>query len=77
MTSLLMSDFKAKCVEVINGIHAGGEPVIVTRRGLPLAKIVPIIEAQVERPLGCMAGEAVSMVDLVESGFAEDWEALK
>lgn len=46
MTSRLSSTFKAKCVEVINGVHDGGKPVVITRRGKPLAKIVPRTEPQ-------------------------------
>ncbi len=78
MTTLLVSDFKARCLAVLDGVHATGETVLITRRGKPLAKVVPITGPKAERrPLGALAGEASSKGDLVHAGFEGDWEALK
>lgn len=77
MTTLLISDFKAKCIEVLNAVHDKGESVVVTRRGEPLAKIVPLEEPQSTlRRLGGLAGEAVERGDLINTDFAGDWESL-
>lgn len=76
MTTLLISDFKAKCIEVLNAVHDSGEAVVVTRRGKPLAKIVPLADPQVApRKLGGLAGEAVERGDITQ-GFASDWESV-
>lgn len=78
MTTLLISDFKATCLAVLERVHADGETVLVTRRGKPLAKIVPATGAGAQkRVLGEMAGEASSKGDLVHIGFEGDWESLK
>ena len=78
MTEMLISAFKAKCVEVLNAVHLGGEPVIVTRRGKPLARIVPVTERSGQRrQLAVSPGEVVIRGDLVHAGFEADWEALK
>lgn len=78
MTSLLISDFKAKCIEVLNSVHDTGQPVIVTRRGEPLAKIVPIADPQpTRRRLGALAGEATEHGDIVHHTSADDWESLQ
>jgi prevent-host-death family protein len=75
MTTLLISDFKAKCIEVLNAVHDKGETVIVTRRGEPLAKIVPLQEpTSVPRRLGSLAGEASEQGDIVHTDFSQDWE---
>lgn len=36
------AEFKAKCLEVMDQVAATGEPVIVTKRGRPVAKLTPI-----------------------------------
>lgn len=78
MTTLLVSDFKARCLSVLDRVRTDGETVLITRRGKPLAKVVPATGPKSERrPLGALAGEASSKCDLVHSGFEGDWEALK
>ncbi len=78
MTTLLISRFKAKCIEVINSVHDRGETVIVTRRGKALAKIVPLAEPRSgRRQLGKLAGEATVKGDIVHTSFADDWESTK
>ena len=78
MTTLLISDFKAKCIEILNAVHDGGEPVVVTRRGKPLAKIVPLLAPKaIPRKLGSMVGEATECGDIVHGGFEGDWEGLR
>lgn len=78
MTEMLISVFKARCVEVLNAVQAGGEPVVVTRRGRPLARIVPLVESsRQQRQLGASRGEVIILGDIVHAGFEEDWESLK
>lgn len=78
MTTLLISEFKAKCIEVLNSVHDTGQPIIVTRRGKPLAKIAPIADASPgTRQLGALAGEAVERGDIVHHASADDWESLR
>ena len=78
MTTLLISDFKAKCIAVVNGVHDGGGTVVITRRGKPLAKLVPLTDAKpVARRLGALAGEATEHGDIVHFTAAEEWESLQ
>ena len=42
MKPLLVSEFKNHCVGVLNEVADYGEEVIVTKRGKPLARIVPV-----------------------------------
>jgi prevent-host-death family protein len=50
------SAFKAQCLSVMKNVQATGEPVIVTKRGTPLVKVVPA-ESGAEEIFGFMAGE--------------------
>ena len=42
MKQMRTTEFKARCLSVIDDVHKTGEPVIVTKRGKPFGKIVPI-----------------------------------
>ncbi len=78
MTTLLVSDFKARCLAVLDRVHMDGETVLITRRGKPLAKVVPAAGTGAgRRVLGGLAGEACSKGDIVHAGFEGDWESLK
>ena len=37
-------EFKAKCLEAMDEVASTGEPIIVTKRGRPVAQIVPITQ---------------------------------
>jgi prevent-host-death family protein len=48
--------FKARCLSVMDDVNATGEPVLITKRGVPVAKIVPV--SSKKRDLfGFMAGQ--------------------
>lgn len=56
----------ARCIEVINSVHDSHGTVVVTRRGKPLARIVPMDnEVETHRKLGALAGEAEELGDIV------------
>jgi prevent-host-death family protein len=57
------SGFKARCLAVMRGVQATGEPVIVTKRGIPFVKIVPV-EPEKNNLCGFMAGEFKIVGDL-------------
>lgn len=76
MTTLLVSEFKAKCLSVLDRVQADGTSVLITRRGRPLARVVPAAApGSGVRKLGSMADEAVAHGDLVHADFTGDWES--
>jgi prevent-host-death family protein len=78
MTMIAVSEFKAKCISVLDRANADGEAVLITRRGRPLARVVPAAEPlHKTRRLGGLAGEARQKGNIVKGGFAADWEALR
>ncbi len=66
--------FKARCLAVMKRVQATGEPVIVTKRGTPIVKVVP---AQSERnPIfGFLLGK-VKIVGDIESPIPVRWESI-
>jgi prevent-host-death family protein len=78
MTTLLVSDFKARCLAVLDQVHTSGETVLVTRRGKPLVRVVPATGRPAgPRKLGALAGEATVRGEIVHAGFVNEWESVK
>lgn len=77
MKTIAISKFKATCLAVLEQVRATGEPLLVTRRGEPVAQIVPPPPAE-ERStgFGAMKGTGRIVGDIVQPvGSVEDWEA--
>ena len=56
MKQMPASTFKAKCLAVMDDVQATGEPVIVTKRGKPVVKVVAV-KPEKDDIFGFMAGE--------------------
>jgi prevent-host-death family protein len=70
------AEFKAKCLELIDDIHARKRNcVIITKRGKPYAKLVPV-DSEDEPFYGCMKGLATMHGDVTKP-VDVDWKALK
>lgn len=72
---LLISEFKARCIAELKEVQRTGQPLIVTLRGKPIARIEAIRSK--EHPdvlLGARRGNAQIKGDLVETHFSGEWE---
>jgi prevent-host-death family protein len=67
--------FKARCLTVMKEVQATGEPVIVTKRGAPVVKVVPV-ESKKKDIFGFMTGK-VKIVGDIESPIPVEWEITK
>ncbi len=78
MEELAISKFKATCLAVLDEVNRTGEPVLVTKRGVPVAQIIPPPAPPKRKSrLGTMAGTAIMYDDLIEpASRPEEWEAL-
>jgi prevent-host-death family protein len=56
MKQMRASAFKGRCLAVMDDVQATGEPVIVTKRGKPVVKVIPIKPEKVDI-FGFMADE--------------------
>jgi len=77
MKQMRASAFKARCLAVMDDIQATGEPVIVTKRGKPVVKVVPI-KPENDDIFGFMAGE-FEIVGDIESPVVplSTWKIMK
>ncbi len=78
MESIAISEFKATCLAVLERVRRSGQPVLVTRRGEPIAEIVPPSSQALSAPwLGSARGSGHIIGDLVAPAAEErNWEAL-
>jgi antitoxin (DNA-binding transcriptional repressor) of toxin-antitoxin stability system len=69
--------FKARCLSVMDDVQASGEPVVITKRGKPVVKLVPIRKDNSDI-FGFMAGEFEIVGDIVSPAVPlRDWTILK
>jgi len=65
--------FKTHCLSILDEVHEHGEEVVITKRGKPVAKVVPVEEKKPESIFGCMKGQFEIVGDIV-SPITEPWE---
>lgn len=54
MKRMAAAEFKARCLTVMEKVRTTREPVLITKRGRPVAKLVPADEPlQFLGPTGC------------------------
>ncbi|HUX68608.1 MAG TPA: type II toxin-antitoxin system Phd/YefM family antitoxin [Terriglobales bacterium] len=63
MKTIPAGEFKAQCLKIMKDVQATGEPVVVTRRGAPLVKLVPA-GPEVSDIFGFMAGKVKILGDI-------------
>ena len=75
-TTLPVSEFKAKCLRLLDEIAANGHTLVITKRGKPIAKVSPV-EAKWKPFGGSGRGMAKEVGDIVHFDTSDLWEALK
>lgn len=68
------AEFKAKCLKLMDEIARTGQPIVITKRGKPVAKLVPAEPAPRKPLFGCMAGTVTYEGDLL-APLDVEWEA--
>ncbi len=73
-TILAVSEFKAKCLRLLGQVEENGDTLIITRRGRPIAKVVPA-----SLPKKSLRGSWKGIVkvegDIVHFDTSQDWES--
>ena len=75
---MAISKFKATCLAVLERVRRTGRPILITRRGEPIAEVIPPRPPVRESGwLGSMATHATVTGDIVDPLVpAAEWEAL-
>lgn len=75
---MAISEFKAKCLAVLEEVRVTGEPLLVTRRGKPVAEVSPPPADSSGFRLGWAVGTARITGDIVSPVVeVSDIEALR
>ncbi len=72
--SIGAGDFKAKCLQLLDDVAERREPLVITKRGKPVARLVPMPPDTLL--FGALAGSVVGESDIITPIDAE-WEAGK
>ncbi|MEJ7811437.1 MAG: type II toxin-antitoxin system Phd/YefM family antitoxin [Gemmatimonadaceae bacterium] len=71
------STFKARCLKLMDEVAATGEPLVVTKHGKPVVRIVAAPAEEEPRPfVGRLKGSILYEGDLI-SPLDVKWEALE
>jgi len=74
---IAISEFKAKCIQLIKTTAETGEELVITWRGRPLARVVGLPSSR-QRVLGGQR-DALAHLDngpeIIHSDFEGDWES--
>lgn len=78
MREIAISEFKAKCLALLDQVQKTKKPIRVTRFGKPIAEVVPPSPAPAPDWIGSMKGRIEILGDIVSPANEEsDWEALR
>jgi len=66
MKKMSAAVFKAKCLAVMDEVQAKRETVVITKRGKPIAKLVPITAGKKDDIFGYMKGKGRIVGDVVK-----------
>ena len=78
MKKIAISEFKAKCLAILDEVKKTQQPVLVTRRGQLVATISPPPPNDDRSWIGSMQGKSKILGDIVSPANDEsDWEALR
>ena len=78
MQTIKASEFKAKCLALMDEVALTGETIRVTKHGKPIVELRPIKSEQPKSPFGIWNGRTQILGDIIEPVVpAEDWDALK
>lgn len=73
-TTVAASEFKAKCLRLLDQVQAEGQSLVITKRGRPVARLVPI-----SPPTRTLRGTWKGLVDIrgdiVHFDVGLEWES--
>ncbi len=73
MRTIKASEFKAKCLKIMDEVAETGEPVLITKNGVPVAELVSA-RRKPKVLFGSMKG-SVTYIGNIVSPIDVEWEA--
>jgi antitoxin (DNA-binding transcriptional repressor) of toxin-antitoxin stability system len=72
-----VTEFKAKCLALLDGIGEHGGTITITKRGRPLASVGPVNRSAWKSPEGTWSGKVTVADDILNADTAGLWEVLR
>ena len=77
MKKMAAGSFKANCLAVMDEVQAKHETVVITKRGKPVAKLVPL-NTETDEIYDFLAGKGAIAGDIVSPAISsKEWGQLK
>lgn len=78
MSKVAATEFKAKCLELMDRVAQRRETFVITKRGKPVARLVPVERRPKDSIFGWLRGRAEVVGDIMGPVVSpEAWETLK
>jgi prevent-host-death family protein len=72
MKTIAAGEFKARCLALMEDVRATRQPIVITKRGKPVAKLVPVLPEK-DAWIGRLNG-VIKIVGDIESPI-DEWES--
>ncbi|MBT7065892.1 MAG: type II toxin-antitoxin system Phd/YefM family antitoxin [Verrucomicrobia bacterium] len=72
--TIAAGEFKTHCLQLMDQVHEQHRSFVVTKRGKPVAKLVPVDEESSRPVFGCLKGRVQIAGDIV-APTGESWNA--
>lgn len=72
MRKMAAAQFKAQCLAVMDHVSQSGHPVVITKHGKPVVRVVPATESE-DEIFGALSGIARITGDIENTVPADDW----
>jgi prevent-host-death family protein len=78
MRTIAAGEFKQTCLRVLDEVGASGEPIVITKRGQPVAQLSAVKPGRADDWLGAMRDRGEVRGDLVAPAAEPgEWDALR
>lgn len=78
MRTINASEFKAKCLALLDEVAETGEHIVILKRGRAVAELVPPVAVDERPPQQTIMGTVEIIGDIIAPALpAEAWEALR
>lgn len=78
MKEVAISEFKAKCLSLIDQVQKTRKPLLITRFGKPVAEVIPPSPKPATDWIGSMRDKIEILGDIVSpANEPDEWEALR
>ena len=78
MKEIAISEFKTKCFALLERVRKTREPIVITRYGIPIARVVPASVHDRSAWIGSMKDSIEIVGDIISPANEEsEWEVLR